>query len=144
MNTQKLLISGLLGGIAAFFGGWLIYGILLNDFMEQNTGSATGVMRSDTEMVWWALIAGNLLYGLLFSYLFNKLSNINTLAVGLSAGAVIGLLMSGAFDLMMYGTSHLYNLSGMAMDIVAGTAFGALTGAVVGWANGWGAKKATA
>ncbi len=140
MNTTKMLISGIAGGVAAFFAGWLIYGMLLADFMAQNSGTATGVMRADAEMVWWALIAGNLLTGILYSYIFNRWANITTLSAGLSAGAIIGLIMGAGFDLTMYGTSNILALNGVWVDIAASAVIGAITGAAVGWANGMGKK----
>ncbi len=140
MNTTKMLISGIAGGIVAFFAGWLIYGMLLMDFMAQNSGTATGVMRADADMVWWALIAGNLLTGILYSYIFNRWANISTLSAGLSAGAIIGLIMGAAFDLTMYGTSNILALNGVWVDIAASAVMGAITGAVVGWVNGMGKK----
>ncbi|MBW0177854.1 hypothetical protein [Sediminibacterium sp.] len=140
MNTTKMLISGIAGGIAAFFAGWVIYGMLLMDFMSQNSGTATGVMRADADMVWWALIAGNLLTGILYSYIFNRWANINTLAGGLSAGATIGLIMGAAFDLTMFGTSNILALKAVWVDIAASAVLGAITGAVVGWVNGMGKK----
>lgn len=140
MNTTKMLISGIAGGIVAFFAGWLIYGMLLMDFMAQNSGTATGVMRADAEMVWWALIAGNLLTGILYSYIFNRWANISTLSAGLSAGAIIGLIMGAALDLTMYGTSNIMALNGVWVDIAASAVIGAVTGAVVGWVNGMGKK----
>lgn len=142
MSTKKLLISGVVGGIVAFFGGWLIYGILLMKFFSENIGSATGVMRADTAMIWWALILGNISAGLLMSYIFNKWANINTLKEGLLGGATIGLFMTASYDLINYATTNISNLNAAAVDIIAGVAMGAITGAVVGWANGW-SKKTT-
>ena len=34
MNYKKIIIGGIAGGIAYFFLGWLVYGILLANFME--------------------------------------------------------------------------------------------------------------
>lgn len=141
MNTTKMLISGIAGGIVAFFAGWVIYGMLLMDYMTQNSGSATGVMRTDADMIWWALIAGNLLMGILYSYIFNKWANIATLGAGIGAGAVIGLIMGAGFDLTMYGTSNIMNLNATMVDIAASTVLGALTGGTVGWVNGMGKKS---
>lgn len=135
-----MLISGIAGGIVAFFAGWVIYGMLLMDYMTQNSGSATGVMRGDADMVWWALIAGNLLMGILYSYIFNKWANISTLGAGIGGGAVIGLLMGAGFDLTMYGTSNIMNLNATMVDIAASTILGALTGGAVGLVNGMGKK----
>ena len=138
MNTSKMLISGIAGGIAAFFAGWLIYGILLADFMAQNT---TGnVMRADTELVWWAMIVGNLLYGLLFSYIFNRWSPVNTFSAGLSSGAVIGLLVGASIDLTIYAQLNVFSLNSVWADVAASAVMGGVTGAVVGWVNGMGKK----
>ncbi len=142
MNTQKFLLSGIVGGIVAFLGGWVIYGILFMDFLAKNAGTATGVMRADTEMVYWSLLAGNIFMGLLVSYIFNKWANITSLGSGLSAGLVLGLLMTAGFDLSMYGTSNIYNLTGTIVDIACGTVMGGLTGAAVGFMNGLGKKAA--
>ncbi len=41
MNTQKFLVSGIVGGIVSFFAGYLIYGLLLMDFFAKNGGSGS-------------------------------------------------------------------------------------------------------
>jgi len=141
MNTTKMLISGIAGGIAAFFAGWLIYGILIMDFMAQNTApGAAGIMRAEADMVWWAMVAGNLLYGLLFSYIFNRWGQVNTLTGGLTGGAVIGLLIGAAIDLTIYAQMDIFTLNAVWMDVAASAVYGAVTGAVVGWVNGMGKK----
>lgn len=142
MNTQKFLLSGIVGGIVAFFLGYLIYGLLLVDFFSQNAGTASGLMRANNEMVWWALISGNLLYGLLISYIFNKWANIHTLGGGIGAGFVLGLLMVAATDLTMYATTNISTLTGSLVDIACGVVMASITGAAVGWMNGMGKKAA--
>lgn len=142
MNTQKFLLSGIAGGIVAFFLGYLIYGLLLADFFAQNAGTAMGLMRANNEMVWWALISGNLLFGLLYSYVFNKWANIQTMGSGAGAGWVVGLLMTAATDLTMYATTHISTLTGTLVDIVSGSVMAAIVGAVVGGMNGIGKKTA--
>lgn len=144
MNTQKFLVSGIIGGIVSFFAGYLIYGVLLMDFFAKNAGSATGVMKTPADFAWWALIAGCIFQGLMLSYIFNKWANINTLSAGASAGAVISLLMTAGFDLIMFATSNMSTLTATCVDIIAGTVMGAIIGAAVGMANGIGSKKATA
>lgn len=143
MQTSKFVVSGLVGGVVSFFAGYLIYGLALMNFFTANHGTATGVMRADTDMVWWSLIAGNLCFGLLISYIFNRWANIQSLGGGLGAGFVIGLLMTGGGDLIMYATSNISNLNGTLVDIICGAVMTALTGAAVGWMNGMGKKKAT-
>ena len=142
MNTQKFLVSGIVGGIVSFFAGYLVYGLLLMDFFAQNAGTATGAMRPMNDMIWWALIVGSIFMGLLYSYIFNRWANINSLAAGLAAGAVIGLLMTAAIDLTMYATLNLSNLTSTVVDIVVGTVMGAIVGGAVGMTNGMGKKTA--
>lgn len=52
-------MATLAGFIVYFILGFIFYGMLLMDFYAAHSGSASGVMRTDAEMMWWALIAGN-------------------------------------------------------------------------------------
>jgi hypothetical protein len=142
MNTQKFIVSGIVGGIVSFVAGYFIYGMLLMNYMNSHPGLADPkiVNRSMSEMVWWALILGNIFSGLTLSYIYNKWANITTLAAGAKAGAALGLLMILSFDLSMYGTSNLLSKYSFGADVVGFTVLTAITGAAVGWANGWGKK----
>ncbi len=144
MQTSKFVVSGIVGGVVSFFAGYLIYGLALMSFFTANHGTATGVMRASTDMVWWALIAGNLFYGLTISYIFNRWANIRSLGAGLGAGFIIGLLMTAGSDLVMYGTANISNLNGTLVDILCGAVMTAITGAAVGLMNGMGQKQGTA
>jgi len=141
MNTNKFLVGGIIGGIVFFLLGYLIYGMLLMDFMSSNAGTATGVMKTESEMVWWALIAGNLFSGLALSYVLNK-AGVNSASAGAITGAVFGLLICAAFDLTMFGTSNIYSMNGMLVDICASTVMSAIVGGVIGWYLGMGKKAA--
>src|SRR5450759_2816850 len=61
MNTKKFLIGGIVGGVVYFLLGWLVYGHLLTNYFHDHSGNATGVERDMDQMIWWALILGNLL-----------------------------------------------------------------------------------
>ena len=140
MNTQKFIVSGIVGGIVSFFAGYLIYGLLLMNFLEKNAGSATGVNR--TEMVWWAMIGGSIAMGLLLSYIFNKWANIHTMSAGAAGGAAVSFFMSAGSDLFIYGQTNITTLPAVCVDIIAATIMGAITGAAVGAMNGMGKKAA--
>ena len=129
MDFKKLIVGGITGGIAFFALGWLIYGNLLAGFMKGHPGTATGVDRTDMDMMY--LIIGNLLNGLLLAYVFVK-ANIGTLAGGLITGAVLGLLMSSSIDTMMYATTNILSKKMMLADVLAVTAMSAVVGAIVG------------
>ena len=95
------------------------------------------------EMVWWALIAGNLVAGFLLAYIFSK-AGVSTLSSGLITGAVIGLLMSCAMDLIMYATTNTISKSAMLADVGISTVMSAIAGAAIGAAMGMGNKTAAA
>jgi len=72
MDTKKFITGTLVGGVAYFFLGFLFYVVLFEGFFQSNMGSATGVQKTD-DMVWWALILGNLASAALLSFIFLKL-----------------------------------------------------------------------
>jgi len=66
---MKVLRGTLFGGIAFFFLGWLVWGMLLASTME--TMYNTTLNRPDNEMIWWAMIASNLVLALLVTLAMN-------------------------------------------------------------------------
>ena len=126
MNTRKFFLGGIAGGIIYFLLGYLIYGILLRDYMKP---LVDGVDRGGNE-IFWSLIVGNLLLGFLISYVLNR-SGVASVSDGLTTGTVTGLLFSSGYDLIMYGTTNLASLSQVAADIAAFTVISAIAGAVI-------------
>lgn len=135
MSIKKVTIAGIAGGVAAFFLGWLIYGILLKDFMAEH--SNTSIMRPETDFIWWAMIASNLLWGIFLAYVFNRWASISSLGAGFSGGAIISFFIGLTYSLSFYAMSTMYNdMTGLAVDIVVGTVMGGIIGAVVGFVLG--------
>lgn len=143
MNTQKFIISGIVGGIVMFVAGYVVYGLVLMNYMSTHPGLADPklVDRQMSEFVWWALILGHIFYGLTLSYIYNKWANISTAGAGAMAGAVLGLLFVLSYDLPMYGTTMLLSKYSFAADVLGNVVVSTITGAAVGWANSWGNKS---
>ncbi|MBX9782238.1 MAG: hypothetical protein K2X48_02990 [Chitinophagaceae bacterium] len=135
MNTGKFLIGGLIGGVINFVLGYLVYGLLLMNFFGAHTTAPAGVMRPMENMVWWALIAGNLTFGLLVSYVLNK-GGVKGISPGFIAGAVIGLLFSLSVDLYLYAQITLWDTTYISVDVICSVVMSGIVGAVVGWYNG--------
>ncbi len=131
MNVKKIFISGIAGGIIAFLLGWLFHGILLADFFSKHAGTATGVNRSETEMVFWALILGNIVMGILLAFVIDKDAE-PSLQTGLKTGFIVGVLVSCGIDLIMYATTHLFGLRSVAADVATTGVMCAVSGAVIG------------
>jgi len=130
MSTKKFLTGGIVGAIVFFLLGYLVYGVLLADFMKTNAGSATGVEREMSQMIWWSLILGNLCIGFLLSYVLQR-ANASSASEAAGISAVVGLLMSSGHDFIMYATSNIANLTGVIADIAAFTVMSAISGAVI-------------
>jgi hypothetical protein len=142
MNTSKFLIGTLAGGITMFLLGYLCYAVLFENFFQAHAGTATGVQREMVDIVWWALILGNLLQGGLLSYIFLKWANIKTFATGLTGGIVIGIFLAFGVDLIYYSTSNISDLTSAIVDAIVYTVMFGITGGVVGWALGMGKAQA--
>ena len=143
MNTNKFLVGGIIGGVANFLLGWVVWGMLLMNFMKEHTSElGKSVMRPDDQMIWGALIAGNLLFGFLLSYILNK-AGVMSAGAGAFTGAVIGLLFSATINCFNYAFMDMSDMTAMGVDLVASTAVTAIVGGIIGWYLGMG-KKAVA
>lgn len=141
MNTNKFLIGGILAGVANFLLGWLIWGTLLLNYFKENTSEAAkGVMRQEDEMIWWALIAGSLLWGFMLSYIINK-ARAATFGSGATMGAIVSLLASASINCFFYAQMTIVNPNTMMVDIIANVVVGALLGGLIGWYIGRGEKS---
>jgi hypothetical protein len=141
MNSQKFIVGGIVGGIVFFLLGWLIYGMLLKDFMATNFSSA---MRADADTIWWALILGQLAGGFLLAYVIGK-AGATSAAAGAGVGFIVGLLVCLSYDLTIYGVStSITSLKGLAADVAASALMGAVVGGVVGWVMGMSKKTVAA
>jgi hypothetical protein len=141
MNTKNVLIGGLSGGVAFFLLGWLIYGILLMDYMTSISPNIPGLNRSDSEFQLGILFLSNLLSGLLLAFVFD-LGKISGWMAGLKTGAIVGFLISAAIDSSLYSMTFMVSRRGMMVDVIASTLIWAIVGALVALAMGMGNKSA--
>lgn len=139
MSTNKILIAGVVAGIAAFLLGWVFYGMLLQGVFETYKGPAPAECnRPEEEMIWWALILANIAYGVILAYIFGKWATISTALSGLKAGALIGFFFALSIDMSMYAMSNIMTLTGAIIDVIVWTVLSALVGAVAAWILGRG------
>lgn len=131
MNLQKILVSGILVGVVSFFLGWLIWGILLADFAK--IAGMAPVSRAETDMVMWAMIASNLLWGIFLAYVFVQWANITTFQTGAIAGATLGFIIVLALDMGFYAMTTMYTIEDIVKDVLINTVYMALLGGILGW-----------
>ncbi|MDZ4715122.1 MAG: hypothetical protein SH819_06590 [Cytophagales bacterium] len=138
MNT-KTILAGLAGSFFAFFGGWLIYGMLLMDYFQANTTVYEGLMKDPPDMLFLAV--SNLAWGFLFAYLFQKIGTIKSFGAGFTNGLVLSFIITLMFDTSMYAFFNLNPLSFIVVDIGVGSVFGGVLGGVVGFVLGTGKQQ---
>jgi len=126
MKTKNFLISGIVGGIASFFLGWLLYGILFKDsFPQPEEGPNTMAM----------IALGSLTFGLFLAFIFTKWAQISTLATGAKAGAIIGLFLGLYFDFFNMAMDPEVTFQMFALDVILTIVLSAITGAIVALVN---------
>ncbi|CAN5602317.1 hypothetical protein BH10ACI3_BH10ACI3_09510 [soil metagenome] len=128
----RVLAATVVGGIAFFVLGFLIYGLVLDPYMKANMVEYAGLVKDPPG--WAALVGANLTNALLFAFIFDRWAGIKTFVGGLKGGAIVMLLISITLDLQFLAFMNLWKggFLPIVVDIVGATVLGALAGAVVG------------
>lgn len=127
--NMKILKGTLVGGIVFFLLGWLVYGILLKNFMASNFNQCA--YKPTEEMIWWSMILSNLIYGY-FLTLILKWTGAKDLIDGLRTGALVGLLFAATIDLSFYSMTTMFNSLGtLIIDLIVSTALTAIMGIAI-------------
>jgi hypothetical protein len=134
MNTTKLLLGTLAGGIVYFLLGWLAYGMLFGDTFAPPEGVAK------SPMVMWSMIVSCLIWGLLITIVCGRWAGVKTFAGGATVGAIVGLLVSGAVDFSMYSMFNFMTIPGSLGDMAINAVLSGITGGVIGLVLGSGKK----
>ena len=134
---SRVLLATLAGGIAAFFGGWLLYGMLLDPYFHgQMTEAGAAVMKDPPEM--WGIAVGNLIFSFLLTLIFSRWANISTLKTGAIAGAIICALFTLSQNFMWYAFANMSkSMATIPVDTIGAAVLGAIIGGVIGWTLGY-------
>ena len=96
--------------------------------------------RPMEDTIWWALIASNVGWGFMLSFVLNW-ANVTNAMTGAKLAAIIGFLLAVSVDLGYYAmTTMIGNLTAVLVDIIVYIVMSAIIGAVVGWISGSGKK----
>jgi hypothetical protein len=133
MDTRRILIGSLVGGVAMHFLGYLIFELAFGSFYAANVGSATGVAR-DTYVL-WAVALGSLSLAVLVTLAIESRPGPLTIRKGFSTAATVGFLLWLGVDFLRYGGTNVPNLTRTLVDplleIVRTGAVGAIVAAVL-------------
>ena len=125
MNT-KTIIAAVVGAIASFLLGWIIWGILLMDYFQANMIHYDGLMINPP--ILWAIFLSGLAQTTLFAFLFEKMNVVN-LMDGFKYGVIINFFISISMTLFFYSSMNWYiGVTVMVVDILVNTIYGGLIG----------------
>jgi hypothetical protein len=135
----KLILSGITSAVVGFLSGWLIYGVILMDYMKNAMMQYDGLMKDPP--VIWAIFLANLVTGMLYGWLYN-IMKVHNFIQGLLYGLVISVLVTTSFDLYFFASMNLYiSVTPMILDIFVSTLIGGLMGGVAAIILGMGKAK---
>ena len=128
MNTQKLLIGTIAGGITLFAAGFIIYVWLFGNSNIGMEPGAEGLMLENIKFP--TIILMELVYGLLLTIILTW-RGVANFSSGLSAGALIGLLIGFTFGLDLFSTTSLVNFNYVLFEAVTYAVRYGLAGGVI-------------
>ena len=128
---KKIILSGLVTGIVAFFLGWVIWGIILMKFSEANTVVYPGLVKES--MSFPAIILNNLLWGYTITWVYWNFKGEKTVRGGALTGLILGLLIAGGLHLSYYAFWNIYTPVFQMVDVVVNGIFSGILGAVAGF-----------
>ena len=133
MDTKRILIGTLVGGVAMYVLGYLIFEFAFGGFYATNVGSATGVPREAN--LQWAVAFGTLSLAALVTLAVESRPGTLTIGKGFSTGALVGFLVWLGVDFIRYGLTNVPNLTRTLVDplleIVRNGVGGAIIAAVL-------------
>ena len=133
MNWTKFLIATLIGGIAYFFSGWLVYGLLLNDLMAAPPDLAQVVTYPEEEFKIGYMALSCLVWGALLAFIFMRWANISTFMGGLKGGAILAALISLSVGLGLASQYKVWSIQTTLADVIGGAITTGLAGGLIGW-----------
>ena len=128
MNTKGSVAAVLAGAIVVYAVGYVIFDTVFASFYAANAGSATGVLREP--QILWAVLVGCVCYAALITYTMNR-GGATSVATGAQVGAIVGLLLWGTVDFVLYGAMNLNNLTVTVLDPILEFVRGGISGAVI-------------
>ena len=128
----RVLAATVVGGIAFFFLGFVIYGLILDPMvMKPNMNTFPGLMNDVP--IWAPLVLANLVSALLLTYIFDRWASISTFMGGMQGGAIVYGLMGLSYQLMFMAFWNLSkNYTPAVADVFGSVLMGAIGGGIIG------------
>lgn len=117
---KKLVITTLIGTLAYFAFGWLIFDFLLGNYTNLHTTQLPGFKKTDEQFSSALLVLSCAAYAALLSFVLVYLLNIKELTRATFIGSVTGVLVAIMTDSYWYATSNFFlNVMVVVFDVLA-------------------------
>ena len=133
---KKIFISTVIGTIAYYLFGWLVFDFILGNYTNLNTTQLTGFKKTEEQFSMLLLIVSCTAYACLLSFILVYLLNIKQLIKAFMIGSTVGILVAIMTDSYWFATSHFYsNYTVMFLDILAAGISVGVLGLVIALTN---------
>jgi len=131
MFSKSNIISTLVTAVWGYFGGWLIWGMLVDPILKEH--SVTDVMRSESDMLMLHLIIGCIIVAFVFSTIYSKWGSDNYSATsGITFGIWVGLLLGLGEGMINYAIMDVLDLTGLLISAGTYVVFYSIMGLLAG------------
>jgi hypothetical protein len=127
MDIKRLAVGTIIGGIAYFVVGYLIFQFAAADFYAANR--PPGFYRE--EPILWAVVLGSLGVGMLLTLGITSRNGALTIAGGVATGALYNFLVWFSVDFIHHGGQAAQNLTLAIVDPLLEVIRGGIVGAVL-------------
>jgi hypothetical protein len=133
---KKIFITTVIGTIAYYLFGWLVFDFILGNYINLNTTQLTGFKKTEEQFSMLLLIVSCTAYACLLSFILVYLLNIKQLIKAFMIGSTVGILVAIMTDSYWFATSHFYsNYTVMFLDILAAGISVGVLGLVIALTN---------
>lgn len=113
MDGKRLLTGAVVGGIAMFGLGWLVFNLAFGSFYEASSSLPASAVR-DTGIL-WAWVAGSVSLAVLVTFAVTWARS-TSFGSGFKVGATVGFLLWLGVDLLRYSRIDDLNLTVTILD----------------------------
>ena len=128
MDGRRLLMGVVVGGIAMFGLGWVIFELAFGSFYDANSNLPASAVR-DTSIL-WATVAGSVALAVLVTFAITW-AGATSFGSGFKIAAIVGFLLWLGVDLLRYSFIDGQNLTVTLLDPVLEIVRTGLVGAIL-------------
>jgi hypothetical protein len=133
---KKIFITTVIGTIAYYLFGLLVFDFILGNYTNLNTTQLAGFKKTEEQFSMLLLIVSCTAYACLLSFILVYLLNIKQLIKAFMIGSTVGILVAIMTDSYWFATSHFYsNYTVMFLDILAAGISVGVLGLVIALTN---------